>query len=63
VGTHRRRVALFAALAARGIAKPDATWVLEHSSADTVEVPGLAVRWQRSYGDTGVTMFERAAEP
>jgi 16S rRNA (guanine966-N2)-methyltransferase len=55
-------VALLATLTERGIAERDATFVLEHSSADAPEVPGLTQRWQRSYGDTGVTIFERATE-
>lgn len=56
-------VALLAALVERGIAKGEASIVLEHSSEDTPEVQGLEPRWQRSYGDTGITIFERASEP
>jgi 16S rRNA (guanine(966)-N(2))-methyltransferase RsmD len=56
-------VALLATLTARGLSVRDATFVLEHSSADAPKVPGLAIRWQRNYGDTGVSIFEQAAEP
>ena len=50
---------LLAALAARALA-PAARVVVEHASRDAAPViAGLTARWNRAYGDTAMTLYDR----
>jgi len=51
-----------AALLGAGALAQEGIVVLEHAAEDAPSIAGLAVRDRRRYGDTGLTLFERAPD-